>query len=111
MPVKEKEIEKRYYSIGEVAKMFNVSTSLIRFWENEFDIIQPKKNHKGTRSFTKKDIEHLKIIQHLIKEKRYTHEGAKKQLRSSKDDTVKKLKVVESLQEIKAFLLAMKKNI
>ena len=69
MPYKEKQIEKLYYSIGEVSKMFNVNTSLIRFWEKEFDIIKPKKNKKGNRFFTKLDINNIQLIYHLVKEK------------------------------------------
>jgi DNA-binding transcriptional MerR regulator len=72
--------EKQYYSIGEVAKMFNLSISNIRFWEQEFDILKPKKNKKGDRFFTKQDIENLKVIHHLLKEKGYTIEGARKKL-------------------------------
>ena len=69
MPYKEKEIEKKYYTIGEVANIFNVATSLIRFWESEFDLIKPKKNRKGNRQFTKEDIQNVKLIYHLVKEK------------------------------------------
>lgn len=68
--------DKLYYSIGEVANAFGVNTSLIRFWEKEFDIIRPKKNKKGNRYFTKEDIKHLKTIYHLVKERGYTLEGA-----------------------------------
>jgi len=67
MPYKEKKVEKLYYTIGEVAEMFNVNTSLIRFWEKDFDIIKPKKNKKGNRLFTKEDIDHFHIIYHLVK--------------------------------------------
>ena len=67
MPYKEKVIEKKYYAIGEVAEMFNVATSLIRFWESEFDVIRPKKNRKGNRQFTKEDIENVRLIYHLVK--------------------------------------------
>jgi hypothetical protein len=69
MAYKEKEIEKLYYSIGEVSEMFNVAPSLIRFWESEFDLIKPKKNRKGNRQFTKEDIDHVRTIYHLVKEK------------------------------------------
>ena len=77
---------KLYYSIGEVAEMFEVNTSLIRFWENEFDIIKPQKNKKGNRLFTKKDIDNFHVIFHLVKEKGYTLEGAKKKLKNSSYD-------------------------
>ena len=78
MAYKEKEIKKVYYSIGEVAKIFDVSTSLIRFWEGEFDMLKPRKNRKGNRLFTESDIKVLQMIFHLVKEKGYTLEGAKK---------------------------------
>lgn len=72
---------KLYYSIGEVARMYNVNTSLIRFWEKEFDIIKPKKNKKGNRLFTPKDVEHFNKIYELVKVKGFTLEGAKKELK------------------------------
>ena len=78
MSLKEKKIKKIYYSIGEVAAMFNVNKSLIRFWEKEFIIIKPKKNKKGNRYFTENDINNFKIIFHLVKERGYTLDGAKK---------------------------------
>ena len=81
MPYKEKKVEKLYYSIGEVADMFNVNTSLIRFWEKEFDVIKPKKNKKGNRFFTIQDIENIKLIYHLVKERGMTLSGAKKKLK------------------------------
>ena len=75
--------KKLYYTIGEVAKMFNVNTSLIRYWEKEFSIIKPKKNRKGNRLFTPKDIENIKLIYHLVKERGMTLQGAKKKLKKS----------------------------
>ncbi len=104
MPYKEKKIEKLYYSIGEVAKMFGVSNSLIRFWENEFDILQPRKNRKGDRLFTKDDIHHLEIIFHLVKEQGYTLDGAKKKLKENKDETIGNIELYNKLIEIKNFL-------
>ena len=76
--------EKRYYSIGEVAKAFDVNASLIRFWEKEFDVLQPKKNAKGNRKFTPDDINNLKFIYHLVKERGFTLEGAKTHLKEEK---------------------------
>ena len=73
--------DKRYYSIGEIAQAFNVNTSLIRFWEKEFDILKPKKNAKGNRLFTPEDLKNLKLIYHLVKEKGYTLDGAKQHLK------------------------------
>ena len=108
MPYKEKEIEKLYYSIGEVAKMFKVSTSLIRFWESEFTILKPKKNRKGNRLFTKKDINHLQIIYHLVKERGFTLDGAKKKLKENKDEVFDKVAIAQSLQKVKDFLIEMR---
>lgn len=111
MPYKEKEIKKLYYSIGEVARMFDVSTSLVRFWENEFDILKPKKNKKGNRLFTPQDLENLKVIYHLVKERGFTLEGAKKKLRENKEDTVNNVEVVKSLRKIRGFLVDIKQNL
>ena len=79
--------EKRYYGIGEVAKAFGVNTSLIRFWEKEFDILQPKKTAKGNRKFTPADIKNLELIYHLVKERGFTLEGAKIHLKEGKKET------------------------
>ena len=76
--------EKRYYGIGELAKAFGVNTSLIRFWEKEFDVLQPKKNAKGNRKFTPEDVKNLSLIYHLVKERGFTLEGAKNQLKEHK---------------------------
>ncbi len=104
MPYKENKVEKLYYSIGEVAKIFNVNTSLIRFWEKEFDIIKPKKNKKGNRFFTKQDIDNFQLIHHLVKERGMTLNGAKKKLKENKDDTLNNFEVIKSLTEIKNLL-------
>lgn len=104
MPYKEKVIEKKYFSIGEVAEMLNVATSLIRFWESEFDIIKPKKNRKGNRQFTREDIENVKLIYHLVKEKGYTLQGAKDLIKSSNGDMKDKMEMLEKLREIRGFL-------
>lgn len=111
MPYKEKPITKLYYSIGEVAKMFEVKTSLIRFWEKEFDILKPRKNKKGNRLFTQKDVDNLKVIYHLVKERGYTLEGAKKKLRENKDDTIQNEEIVERLKDIRAFLVELRDNL
>ncbi|MCK4879063.1 MAG: MerR family transcriptional regulator [Bacteroidales bacterium] len=104
MPYKETKVEKLYYSIGEVAKMFDVNTSLIRFWEKEFDIIKPKKNKKGNRLFTKKDIDNFHIIYHLVKEKGMTLKGARKKMKENKEDTEHNFEIVRSLEQIKEML-------
>ena len=108
MPLKEKIIKKIYYSIGEVAAMFDVNKSLIRFWEKEFIIIKPKKNKKGNRYFTEKDINNFKIIFHLVKERGYTLDGAKKKLRENKEDTIKNVEIVSQLKDIRIQLVAIR---
>lgn len=111
MPYKEKRVEKLYYSIGEVAEMFNVNTSLIRYWEKEFDIIKPKKNKKGNRFFTIEDIENFNIIYYLVKELGLTLKGAQKKLKENKEGTVNNYEVVKSLKEIKTLLLEIREDI
>lgn len=103
--------DKLYYAIGEVASMFKVNTSLIRFWEKEFDIIKPKKNKKGNRLFTKQDIDHFHLIFHLVKERGYTLEGAKKKLKENKKETTENFEVIQSLKKIKSFLLDLKEEL
>jgi DNA-binding transcriptional MerR regulator len=108
MAYKEKEIEKLYYSIGEVADIFNVAPSLIRFWESEFDIIKPKKNRKGNRQFTKEDIDNVKTIYHLVKEKGFTLQGAKEMLRNDNDSVRDKMEVIDSLRNVRKFLVELR---
>jgi len=98
--------EKRYYSIGEVATRFNVNSSLIRFWEQEFKILNPKKNSRGNRKFTNTDIENINKIYFLLKEKGYTIQGAKDYIRNEK--TSKKLDVVSKLKQIKDKLIEIR---
>jgi len=111
MPYKEKETVKFYYSIGEVARMFEVNTSLIRFWEKEFDIIKPKKNKKGNRLFTQQDVDNFHVIFHLVKERGFTLDGAKKKLKENKEETINNAEIVRSLNRVKSFLLDMKKDL
>jgi len=111
VPYKEKVIEKKYYSIGEVAEMLNVATSLIRFWETEFDIIKPKKNRKGNRQFTKEDIENVKLIYHLVKDRGYTLQGAKTLLKSSSNPLKHKMSNIDSLKKVRAFLVELKNQL
>ena len=99
--------DKLYYGIGEVSKAFNVNTSLIRYWEKEFDELNPKKNSKGTRRYSSVDIEKLQIIHHLVKEKGYTLEGAKDQLKILN----KNFEVIKKLEKIKANLINIKKEL
>ncbi|MEK6615248.1 MAG: MerR family transcriptional regulator [Bacteroidota bacterium] len=111
MPYKEKEPERIYHTIGEVAKMFKVNTSFIRFWEKEFDILKPKKNKKGNRLFTKQDLDNLHVIFHLVKERGFTLEGAKQKLKQNKDEVVNSVEMVKSLKKIKEFLVEMKNSL
>src|ERR1035437_3613877 len=96
MPYKDTDIVKLFYTIGEVAEMFNVNTSLIRFWEKEFDIIKPKKNKKGNRLFTPEDIDNFKVIYNLVKEQGLTLEGAKKYLKENRKTVKHELKTEKS---------------
>ncbi|KAB8151691.1 MerR family transcriptional regulator [Kordia sp. TARA_039_SRF] len=103
--------DKLYYSIGEVAKAFDVNASLIRFWEKEFDEIQPKKNAKGNRKFTPEDIKHLELIYHLVKERGFTLEGAKVHLKEEKKKTLSNFEIIRKLQHIRAELVKIKENL
>jgi DNA-binding transcriptional MerR regulator len=110
MPYREKKVEKLYYSIGEVAEMFKVNASLIRFWEKEFEVIKPKKNKKGNRFFTIQDIDNIRLIYHLVKEKGLTLNGAKKKLKDNREDTNNNYEVVKTLTQIKTMLLEIKES-
>ena len=111
MPYKEKPTEKLFYKIGEVADMFAVNVSLIRFWEKEFDILKPKKNNKGNRMFTKKDVDNLTIIYHLVKERGFTLEGAKQKLKENKGDTIDNIEIVNKLKDIRGFLVRLREEL
>jgi DNA-binding transcriptional MerR regulator len=111
MPYKEPKIEKLYYTIGEVAKMFDVNTSLIRFWEKEFDIIKPHKNKKGNRLFTPQDVDNFYLIYHLVKEKGLTLKGAEKKLKENRTDTVENFEIVKRLKEIRETLVEIKESL
>ncbi|MDN6280093.1 MAG: MerR family transcriptional regulator [Psychroflexus sp.] len=102
---------KLYYSIGEVADAFEVNTSLIRFWEKEFDEIQPKKNAKGNRKFSQEDIKNLELIYHLVKERGFTLEGAKTHLKETKNETLSKFEIISKLKRIKEELNSLKNNL
>ena len=109
MPYKEREIIKKYYSIGEVSSQLNLNSSLIRYWESEFEVLSPKKNKKGLRKYTKKDIEILKKIQSLLKDDGYTIEGAKKHLKSKVLND--EIKIISELENIKKKLIDLKRKI
>jgi DNA-binding transcriptional MerR regulator len=111
MPYKKPEIKKLYYTIGEVADIFDVNTSLIRFWEKEFDIIKPKKNKKGNRLFTEKDVDNFFIIYHLVKERGFTLQGAKDKLKENPEDTINQIEIVKSLENVRSFLVDLKAQI
>jgi len=111
MPYKERDISKLYYTMGEVSAMFDVNPSLIRFYEKEFEVLQPKKNKKGNRLFTAEDIENFKIIFHLIKDKGYTLNGAKDHLKQNMHDVKDSQRVIASLENLKKFLLEVKEQL
>lgn len=111
MPYKEKIIEKRYYSIGEVAEKFGVATSLIRFWESEFSTIKPKKNRKGNRQFTKSDLESIQLVYHLVKERGFTLNGAKEMLKNDSSSLHDKIEVIDSLSRVKSFLVELRNEL
>ena len=102
---------KRYYSIGEVAKAFNVNASLIRFWDKEFDILKPKKNARGNRMFTPEDVKNLQLIYHLVKERGFTLEGAKTHLKEGQKKTLDKFEIISKLEAVKAQLLNIKNQL
>jgi len=101
---------KQYYPIGAVAEMFAVNISLVRFWENEFDILKPKKNGKGDRLFRPEDIKNLQLIYHLLREKQYTISGAKAFIKANKKQ-VETITVIENLNKVKSFLLEIKASL
>lgn len=111
MPYKDTETVKLYYTIGEVSKMFNVNASLIRFWEKEFEVLQPKKNKKGNRLFTSEDVENLRIIFHLVKERGFTLQGAKAKLKDNKSDVTDNTELYDSLTKLKNFLVELKEQL
>lgn len=111
MPYKEKIIEKKYFAIGEVAEMFDVAPSLIRFWEGEFDIIRPKKNRKGNRQFTQEDIDNVRLIYHLVKEKGFTLQGAKEMIKTDPGKIKDRMEVIDSLTSVKAFLKELRQQL
>jgi len=112
MPYQEdNEITKRYYTMGEVSEVFGVNASQVRFYEKEFEILQPKKNKKGNRLFTAEDVENLKIIFHLVKEKGFTLQGAKEHLKGNKEVVKENQRVIDSLESLKQFLLEVKEQL
>lgn len=103
--------DKRYFSIGEIAKAFNVNASLIRFWDKEFDILKPKKNAKGNRMFTPEDVKNLQLIYHLVKERGFTLDGARTHLKEGQKKTLDKFEIISKLETIKAQLTDIKNEL
>lgn len=110
VPPDEELFQKSYYAIGKVAEMFRVNQSLLRLWENEFDILKPRKNGKGDRYFRPEDVKNIQLIYHLTRERKYTMEGAKEYFRNNKRAD-EKFALIESLNKIKSFLLELKANL
>jgi DNA-binding transcriptional MerR regulator len=102
--------QKMYYTIGKVAEMFKVNQSLIRLWENEFDVLKPKKNGKGDRLFRPEDIKNIHLIYHLMRERKYTMEGAKEFIKNNKRAN-EKFVTIEALKKLKGFLVELKANL
>jgi len=111
MALRKTPVGKLYYRIGEVAEMFKVNTSLIRFYEKEFDIIKPHRNKKGNRLFTQNDVDHFHTIFHLIKEKGFTLEGAKQRLKEKRSASAPEQDVMDSLLRMKRFLLELRNQL
>ncbi len=107
MSMRTDEITKLYYSIGEIAEMFSVSKSLIRFWETEFDLLKPHKNSKGDRRFTQQNIDQFRTIYHLVKERGFTLDGAKREIKTNKDYLTKKLSAINTLTKVRGALAKM----
>ena len=103
--------DKRYYKIGEVAKAFGVNSSLIRFWDKEFEIINPKKNAKGDRLFTQEDVKNFKIIYNLVKERGFTLDGAKQKLKKNPEKVFSNQEIISRLEAVKAELIKIKNQL
>ena len=108
MAFKEPKSEKLYYSIGEVAELFGLAPSTLRFWEKEFTTIKPHKNKKGDRFFTREDIDHLALINHLVKEKGMTLKGARTKIKENSREAENNFEIISKLQQVKSYLLQIK---
>ena len=100
-----------YYTIGEVSELFNVNQSLIRFWEKEFEDLKPRKNRKGNRLYNQKDLDSLRTIYHLVKERGFTLEGARKKLKENPDEVDASAAIVSKLLDIRAFLVDLREKL
>lgn len=111
IPADEILTQKLYYSISEVAGWFKVNTSLLRYWENEFDILQPRKTRKGDRLFRVEDIKNLQLIYFLLRQRKFSIDGARNYLKNNKQDADRQVQLVDSLMKFKSFLLELKTNL
>ena len=111
MAFKEPKSEKHYYSIGEVAAKFGLAPSTLRFWEKSFETIKPFKNKKGDRFYTQEDIDHLSLINHLVKERGMTLKGAKTKIKENRTETENTFEIVQKLQQIRSYLLEIKEEL
>lgn len=102
---------KMYYSISEVAKMFNVNESLLRYWEKEFPIIAPRKAGGNVRQYRKEDIENIRLVYHLVKEKGMTLQGAKQRLKANKEKTIQTAQIVDRLKQIREELVNLRNSL
>ena len=109
--MEENQTEKYYYSIGEVAKMFGVNTSMIRYWENEFDVLRPRKNKKGNRMFTQRDVRYVHVIYHLTKVKGYTLAGAKQALKDKFSEYEERVMLLDTLYKTRKFLVDLDQSL
>ncbi|MGN6211744.1 MerR family transcriptional regulator [Parafilimonas sp.] len=103
--------QKQYYSISEVAQWFNMKPSLLRFWENEFDILKPRKNKKGDRLFRPEDVKNLRLIYYLLRQQKYSVEGARQYLKDNQKKAAMQVQLVESLTKFRSFLLELRTNL
>ncbi len=108
MGLKKEKEQRLYYSISEVAQMFDVNESTLRFWEKEFDIIRPRKTTKGTRFYRQEDINSVRLIYHLVKERGMTLAGARQKLKDNREMTVRQEEIVNRLKQIKEELLSLR---
>ena len=109
--MEENQPEKFYYTIGEVAKMFGVNTSMIRYWENEFDVLRPRKNKKGNRLFTQRDVRYVHVIYHLTKVKGYTLAGAKMAMKEKFSEYEERVMLLDTLNKTRQFLVDLDKEL
>ena len=111
MPIHTEKNYKLYYSIAEVAEMFDVNQSLLRVWEKEFPQIAPKTNGRGVRQYRKEDVDTIALIYHLVKEKGMTLPGARQKLKDNKEATIRNFEIINRLKEIREELLSIKKEL